>query len=92
MVQSDNVLRQLLGIETHTGFERIEIGYQGILDNLHLLDDSALIKINHVVVSFDHNEVFKKEVAVLFVKTNSFVVESNAHFPGSSKKVVGFGF
>ena len=61
MVQSDSVLRQLLGIETQTGFERIEIGYQRILDNLHLLDDNTMIKINDVVVRFGHHQVFKKK-------------------------------
>ena len=82
MVQSDSVLRQLLGIETQTGFERIEIGYQRILDNLHLLDDHTMIKINDVVVRFGHHQVFKKKEAVaLSLKTDSFVVESNVHFP-----------
>ena len=61
MVRSDSVLRQLLGIETQTGFERIEIGYQRILDNLHLLDDHTMIKINDVVVRFGHHQVFKKK-------------------------------
>lgn len=82
MVSSNSVLRQLLGIETETGFDRIEIGYQRIIDNVHLLDDTTLIKINDVVVSFGHNQVFKKkETAALSVKTDSFVVETNVHFP-----------
>jgi hypothetical protein len=39
-------------------------------------------EINKVVVSFGHNEVFKKkETEALRVKTDSFVVESNVHFP-----------
>ena len=61
MVNTNNVLRQLMGIETETGFERIEIGYQRILDNLHLLDDHTMIKINDVVVRFGHHQVFKKK-------------------------------
>ena len=60
MVYSDSILRQLLGIETETGFERIEIGYQRILDNVHLLDDDTLSKINDVIVEFGHT-VFKKK-------------------------------
>lgn len=82
MANSDSTLRQLLGIETESGFERIEISYQRILDNLHLLDDKTLIKINEVIVEFGHKEVFKKkEEEALHVKTDSFVVESNVHFP-----------
>ena len=77
MVDSDSALRQLLGIQTETGFERISIGYQRIIDNLHLLDNATLLKINDVVVSFGHNQVFKKkETEALSVKTDSFVVES----------------
>ena len=82
MANSDSTLRQLIGIETETGFERIEIGYQRILDNLHLLDDITLRKINDVIVEFGQGEVFKKKgEVVLYAKTDSFVVESNVHFP-----------
>ncbi len=82
MANSDSTLRQLIGIETETGFERIEIGYQRILDNLHLLDDKTLRKINDVIVEFGQGEVFKKkEEVALYAKTDSFVVESNVHFP-----------
>ena len=61
MVHSDSTLRQLLGIETETGFERIEISYQRIIDNLHLLTDEAMLQINDIVVVFGHSEVFKKK-------------------------------
>lgn len=96
MTSSDSVLRQLLGIETETGFEKIEISYQRIIDNLHLLDNETLIKINDIIVSFGHNAVFKKnDMEALSVKTDSFVVESNVHFPtdynllwDSSRKVL----
>lgn len=82
MVNSDSTLRQLLGIERESGFERIEFSYQRILDNVHLLDDKTLQEINNVIVDFGQKEVFKKkEEAALYVKTDSFVVESNVHFP-----------
>jgi len=39
-------------------------------------------EINSLVLEFGHNEVFKKkETAALRLKTDSFVVESNVHFP-----------
>ena len=61
MVNANTALRQLLGIETELGFKRIEIDYQRILDNLHLLDDVTMHQINNVVVDFGHKEVFKKK-------------------------------
>jgi IS5 family transposase len=82
MVSSDSTLRQLLGIETETGFDRVEISYQRIIDNVHLLTNEAMIKTNDIIVDFGHKKVFKKKEAVaLSVKTDSFVVESNVHFP-----------
>ncbi len=81
MCDSDSTLRQLLGIETETGFEKIVIGYQRILDNVHLLDDGTLREINEVVVEFGHDVFKKKEEEALRLKSDSFVVESNVHFP-----------
>lgn len=81
MANSDSTLRQLLGIETETGFEKIEIGYQRILDNVHLLDNKTLKKINNEIIEFGHEVYKKKEDEALRAKTDSFVVESNVHFP-----------
>jgi IS5 family transposase len=61
MVSSDSTLRQLLGIETETGFDRVEISYQRIIDNVHLLTNGAMIKINDIIVDFGHKKVFKKK-------------------------------
>ena len=57
MTYSDSTLRQLLGIETEIGLEGIEIFYQRIIDNLHLLDNETLVKINDVIVNFGHAKV-----------------------------------
>ena len=81
MALSDSTLRQLLGIETETGFERIEFGYQRILDNVHLLDDETLREINDVVVEFGQGVFKKKEGEALQLKSDSFVVENTVHFP-----------
>ncbi len=81
MVNSDSSLRQLLGIESESGFIGNEISYQRIIDNLRLLDDETLRKINEVIVDFGHDVFKKKEEEALRVKTDSFVVESNVHFP-----------
>lgn len=85
MVSSHSGLRQLLGIENNANFysdKFIDFSYDRIVDNVRLLDDQTLKQINDVIVEFGHKEVFKKkETAALFVKSDSYVVESNVHFP-----------
>jgi hypothetical protein len=80
---NDRLLRCLLGIEFEYGFgRRIEFQYQQIYDNVSRLNDDMLKRINDVIVEFGHKEVFKKkEKTALRLKTDSFVVESNVHFP-----------
>ena len=54
-------IRQLMGVELEWGFERIEFSYQSVIDNVSLLDDQTIIKLNDVIVEFGHREVFKKK-------------------------------
>lgn len=81
MANSDTLLRQILGIETKFGFERESIGYQRIIDNVGLLDDEIVKSLNNLIVEFGHKTFKKKEDTALHLKTDSFVVESNVHFP-----------
>jgi hypothetical protein len=81
MSNNDKMLRQLMGVETESGFENYEFEYQNILDNVGLLDDQTVRELNEVIVSFGHEVFKKKEVEALALKTDSFVVESNVHFP-----------
>lgn len=75
-------IRWLMGVETEHGFKRIEFSYQNIYDNVTLLTDEMVKEINAIVLEFGHGEVFKKkETTALRLKTDSFVVESNVHFP-----------
>jgi hypothetical protein len=76
------MLRQLIGIENEFGVEPFIFEYQNIYDNVSKLSDAMLSELNDVVVEFGHREVFKKkETTALHLKTDSFVVESNVHFP-----------
>lgn len=77
----DVLIRQILGIESDFGHERIKIGYQNIIDNVGLLDDETVRKLNNIIIEFGHEVFKKKETAALRLKTDSFVVESNVHFP-----------
>lgn len=81
MANNDKMLRQLMGVETDYGFEDYEFEYQNILDNVGLLDDQTVRELNEVIVSFGHETFKKKETEALQLKTDSFVVESNVHFP-----------
>jgi IS5 family transposase len=75
-------IRWLMGVETEYGYSRVEFSYQNIYDNVTLLNDEMVKEINSIVVEFGHGEVFKKkEPVALRLKTDSFVVESNVHFP-----------
>jgi len=77
----DSLLRQIMGVETEFGYEKKQFEYQQIVDNAQLLDDETVRKINEVIVEMGHG-VFKKKMTEAFrLKTDSFVVESNVHFP-----------
>src|SRR5690554_5305202 len=83
MANNDKLLRQVMGIEfdNYYGITPIEFEYQNILDNVSLLDDETVRDLNQIVVEMGHDVFKKKEEAALRLKTDSFVVESNVHFP-----------
>lgn len=82
LANNHKAIRWVMGIETESGFSRQEFEYQNIYDNLNLMSDEMLREINALVVEFGHKKVFKKkETAGLDLKSDSFVVEGNVHFP-----------
>lgn len=75
-------MRHLMGIEKGFGYDRIEFEYQNIYDNVSMLSDELVTEINKVILDFGHGEVFKKKgTTALVLKSDSFVVESDVHFP-----------
>lgn len=75
-------MRHLMGVEKGFGFEPLEFEYQNIYDNVSMLSDELIAEINRIILDFGHGEVFKKKAnAALRLKSDSFVVESNVHFP-----------
>ena len=54
-------IRQILGIETEWGVEKVKLKYQNIVDNVKLLDDNTVKELNGVIVQTGH-DVFKKKV------------------------------
>ena len=60
--------------------EPVEFESQNIVDNVSFLNDETVLELNQVIVEMGHG-VFKKRGGALLLKTDSFVVESNVHFP-----------
>ncbi|MBI5677871.1 MAG: ISNCY family transposase [Planctomycetes bacterium] len=73
------LIRQILGVETAFG-EGKRYSMQSIKDNVSLLDEETINKINEVVVRAGHKLVKKKDEG-LRIKADTCVLESNVHFP-----------
>ena len=76
----DILVRQMLGVQDGI-FRGRDFGLQNIKDNVRLLDDETLRKINCIIVQSGHQLVKKKETEALCIKVDSFVTEANVHFP-----------
>jgi len=82
LANNHRTIRQIMGIEKSFGYDREEFSYQNIYDNITMLSDALIAEINAIVLEFGHKEVFKKKGSTASrLKTDSFVVESNVHFP-----------
>ena len=82
LANNHRTMRQLMGIERSFGYDLEEFSYQNIYDNITMLSDDLITEINTIVLEFGHGEVFKKkEGTASRLKTDSFAVESNVHFP-----------
>ena len=73
-------LRLMLG---HSPITNDEYRYalQTLKDNVFLLTPEALDKINHIVVQYGHEVIGKKKEENLRASCDSFVVETDVHFP-----------
>jgi hypothetical protein len=77
------LVRKVMGVHA-TAFiedEKIEFNYQNILDNVSLIDEALLMEINFLVIDAGHKLIKKKEDEVLKLKSDSYSVETNVHFP-----------
>jgi len=82
-------LREILGVSTSSFTEEKEYALNTIKDNVRLLSSDLIDKINIEVVKAGHRIVKKKEAQngnpndklTLFVRGDSYVLESNIHFP-----------
>ena len=79
----DVLLRKILGVHVEKfGIEQTAFAYQTIVDNVSMIDEDLLHQINLLVVEYGHNLLKKKdEEQSLQLKTDSYVLETNVHFP-----------
>jgi IS5 family transposase len=81
LANEHKTIRQMLG---HTGWadgEEDLYQLQTIKDNLHLFTPELLDRINREVVAAGHQLVKKSPDAALHVRADSFVVETDVHYP-----------
>jgi transposase, IS5 family len=82
LADNHHKMRHLMGIEKGFGYDRVQFEYQNIYDNVSMLGDELVAEINQVILDFGQGQVFKKKGdTALRLKSDSFVVESNVHFP-----------
>src|ERR1035437_5118438 len=75
------LVRSIMGVHGSTFHdEKIEFNYQNILDNVSLLDEKLLEEINEIVVEAGDHLLKKKEEDIR-LKTDSYALETNVHFP-----------
>lgn len=77
MANQHRTIRQMLG---HGSFDEQDYKLQTLKDNVGLLDEEALQRINKVVVDAGHSLLKKKEEN-LSARCDSFVLETNIHYP-----------
>ena len=78
LVNEHSTLREMLG---HGTFDEEQYHFQTLKDNVSLLTPELLDKINGVIVSGGHALVKKKGDEALRGRCDSFVVETDVHFP-----------
>ena len=79
----DLLTREILGIHINLwGVVKKEFSYQTIIDNVSLVDEKILHEINQLVVEHGQDLLKKKgEENILKLKTDSYALETNVHFP-----------
>src|ERR1019366_8087816 len=85
MANYDALVRQMLGVPaTPWGEDAKVFGHQTLRDNVALLDDELLQAINARIAAAGREGFAKKvgaPVAALEVKVDSYVLETDVHFP-----------
>ena len=81
MLNHHTLIREIMYVNNNrysTDYKEFKL--QTVKDNLQLLDEDTIMKINELVVAAAHDLVLKKNEK-LQIKSDSFVLETNIHFP-----------
>ena len=79
LANQHHTLRQMLG---HSGWEdTTTYKLQTLIDNVSALKPSVLAEINQVIVESGHDVAKKKSGETLQTRCDSFVVETDVHYP-----------
>ena len=78
LVNHHDTLREMLG---HGRFDEERYHFQTLKDNVSLFTPQLLDKINQLVVASGHVVLKKKDDEVLRGRCDSFVLETNVHYP-----------
>ena len=78
LVNQHNSIREMLG---HGAFDDVRYHFQTLKDNVSLLTPELLDEINHLIVNAGHALVKKKAGEALRGRCDSFVVETDVHYP-----------
>ncbi len=84
LTNEHNALRGILGIQRSDFREGRKYSLQSLKDNIGLLDEQTIYEIVELIVKGGHELIKKKEGKAclnLKIRADSFVVESNIHFP-----------
>ena len=78
----DQLMRSIMGVALR-GFsgKARQYKYQTLVDNVTLLDEATINRINGLVVEAGHRLVKKKEDHGLNAKADTYVLETNVHYP-----------
>lgn len=79
LANNHNTIRQMLGHATFA--DEYQYKLQTLKDNVSLLTPDILDRINELVVNAGHRLVKKKDDETLKGRCDSFVVETNVHYP-----------
>ena len=78
LVNQHRTVREFLG---HGTFDHVPYKYQRVVDNICLVRPELLVQVNRLVVESGHAVARKKPGAPLVGRCDSFVVETDVHYP-----------
>ncbi len=79
LADNHSTLRQMLGHSTLDNSSRYPL--QTIKDNVPLLTPAVMDQINHLIVGYGQGIAGKKDQETFLARCDSFVVETNVHYP-----------